>query len=159
MTTDWILAITFTLLVIVLIAVPFIRLQLIARRALDLDSVLPKDSSKPLIPESEFLISIDNDRVTCTRPDGRSESFQWDSLIKVEIMTTSDGPFAPDVFWVFHDDSGAGAVIPSGATGEDQLMDKALELPGFDSKAFIESQSSTSEARFPVWQRSDSGEA
>lgn len=125
----------------------------------DPDREVPDSNDDPLQPESDFVVSSEGDEVKCTRPDGKVESFCWSKLEKVEILTTSEGPLAADVFWVFHDSEGGRASIPCGATGEPALMDKALALPGFDLEKFTVAQASTGDATFPVWTRPEKNEA
>lgn len=106
-------------------------------------------------PESDFSVLEENGKVVCVRPEGKVESFRWDELVRIEILTTADGPFAPDFFWVFFAEEG-GAVIPSGAAGLDPVTDRAFALPGFDHQGFIEGAiPSTEEAGFVVWRRPD----
>lgn len=98
-------------------------------------------------------VILENDTVTCIRPGGTVESFSFQKLISIEILTTEDGPFLPDLFWVFHEEAGGGAVIPAEAEGFQEVADRAFDLEGFDFSRFIESQGSTSPATFPVWKR------
>ena len=77
---------------------------------------------------------------------------EWDDLQRVEIVTTDHGPFAPDVFWVLHGLK-AGCVIPQGATGEKELLERLQALPGFRYEAVIEAMSSTENRRFLCWER------
>ena len=107
---------------------------------------------RPLHPESQFIVTLSDTMATCRRPDGMEESIRWADLQKVEVYTTSDGPFLPDVFWVLHDTQGS-CTIPQGASGEKQLADLLLALPGFDHEAFIQAMSSTQEAVFTCWTR------
>ena len=107
---------------------------------------------RPLHPESQFIVTLSDTMATCRRPDGTEESIRWADLQKVEVYTTSDGPFLPDVFWVLHDTQGS-CTIPQGASGEKQLADLLLALPGFDHEAFIQAMSSTQEAVFTCWTR------
>lgn len=105
-----------------------------------------------LMPESQFLVTISEQAITCQRPDGTTESVRLDDLQKVDILTTSDGPFAPDAFWLLHGTSG-GCSIPHGASGEKELTDLLLALPDFDHGAFIQAMGSTQEALFTCWSR------
>ena len=57
---------------------------------MDLDHPLESDGSSS--SESDFKVSIEKDLVTCKRPDGKEDSFSWNNLSKIEIMTTSEGP-------------------------------------------------------------------
>ena len=110
------------------------------------------DPRKPLEPEVRFVVRLSDSEVLCERPDGKVERVGWADLQKVEVVTTSDGPFAPDVFWVLHGADG-GCAIPQGATGDSQLLKRLQTLPGFDNQAFIEAMSSTEDRRFLCWQR------
>lgn len=106
----------------------------------------------PLPPERYYVLAITDTFVICYRPDGTTESVRLDDLQKVDILTTSDGPFAPDAFWLLHGTSG-GCSIPHGASGEKELADLLLALPGFDHGAFIQAMGSTQEALFTCWSR------
>ncbi len=106
----------------------------------------------PLLPESRFVVRLSDSEVICERPDGKVERVGWADLQKVEVVTTGDGPFAPDVFWVLHASS-TGCAIPQGATGEKELLERLQALPGFDNGAVIEAMSSTSDRRFLCWQK------
>lgn len=86
--------------------------------------------------------------------DNTIESVTWSDLALVEIRTTSDGPFAEDVFWVLHGRTGAGVVVPSSAAPDD-LLPRLQALPGFNNEALIESMNSTTEATFECWRNSD----
>jgi hypothetical protein len=108
--------------------------------------------STRLQPESQFIVTISEQAITCKRPDGTTESVRLDDLQKVDILTTSDGPFAPDVFWLLHGSAG-GCSIPQGATGEPELLDYLQTLPAFDNQAVIQAMGSTQEAIFHCWSR------
>lgn len=126
-----------------------------ASRALDRALHPERHASEPcarLEPESRFIIRLSDSEVVCERPDGRVERVGWSDLQKVEVVTTGDGPFAPDVFWVLYGTSG-GCAVPQGATGDKELLERLQALPGFDNQAFIEAMSSTSDRRFLCWQR------
>lgn len=112
----------------------------------------PSEPPKRLEPECRFVVRVSDAEVVCERPDGRVERVGWDELQKVEVLTTSAGPFTADVFWGLIGTDG-GCCIPQGATGEKELLQRLQALPGFDNSAFIEAMGSTSEARFLCWQR------
>ncbi len=100
-----------------------------------------------LQPESHYLVQISESDVSCARPDGNMESVAWDDLQQVEIVTTDDGPFRPDVFWVLHG-STTGCVVPQGATGEPELLERLQQLPGFRNGAVMEAMCSADNRRF-----------
>ena len=97
-----------------------------------------------LEPESRFIVRISDTEVACERPDGKTERVGWGDLERVEILTTSEGPMVPDVFWILHGTNG-GCAIPQGATGERALLERLQALPGFDNGQVIEAMGSTSD--------------
>ena len=110
--------------------------------------VMPRD----LEPERQFIVRISDTEVACERPDGKTERVGWDDLQRVEILTTSDGPMASDVFWLLHGTNG-GCAIPQGATGERALLERLQALPGFDNAQVIEAMGSATDRRFLCWQK------
>lgn len=93
------------------------------------------------------------EEITYHRENGTIESLQRESIRAVRILTTPDGPFLPDVFWVFQTKEGDSMKIPSEAEGMAALTEELLELPGFVSHSFIEAMASTDYAIFAVWDR------
>ena len=104
----------------------------------------------PLMPESEFSIETTDASVRVMHPDGTIEEVSWDHLTGFDIETNELGPFAPDVFWVIRSPERA-IRVPQGATGDDHLLERLQQLPGFDNEAFIAAMASTEEAVFKVW--------
>ena len=100
--------------------------------------------------ESREKVSFDDERVTRTLADGRQESVRWDELIEVGIMTTDQGPFLDDVFWVLQGVQG-GCIAPSEAEGTGELIIRLQQLPGFDNAAVVKAMGSTQNASFVCW--------
>lgn len=103
-------------------------------------------------PESRFVVRLSDAEVVCERPDGKVERVGWADLRKVEIVTTSEGPLVPDVFWVLHG-SRSGCAVPQGATGDQELLARLQALPGFDNNAVIAAMTCASDRRFLCWQK------
>ncbi|MHA1536253.1 MAG: hypothetical protein ACTSUD_01745 [Alphaproteobacteria bacterium] len=102
----------------------------------------------------DITVAFDSDEVRVTRPGGAVESVRWDQLQTVLIATTDEGPFADDFLWLLIGDPiSNGCVIPMGAEGLEALVDRLVELPGFDHQALIDASSSTENNRFLCWQR------
>lgn len=97
-------------------------------------------------------ISCDDVAVSYTPPDGAVRRLAWADLQAVEIVTTSDGPFAVDVFWALLSD-GPPLFIPQSADRSGALLKRLQELPGFDNLAFIVAMGSSEDARFLCWKR------
>lgn len=110
-------------------------------------------SHAPLQPESQFVVHLSDTEVHCQRPDGRTERVAWGDLQRVEILTTPDGPFAPDAFWVLSG-TDSGCVIPWGATGGDELLERLQRLPRFDNMAVISAAPKSEDAMTLCWQKS-----
>lgn len=104
--------------------------------------------------EAQFVVSFDNDIISVIDPDGKESIVPIKNLTKIDILTTEDGPWAPDVFWRFFiDDNDAEIVFPGGATGETKLLTFMQEnFKNFDSDAIIKAMGSTSLAAFKIWE-------
>ncbi len=104
----------------------------------------------------QFNVTFDEDEVRVDRPDGEAECVRWDRLRAILIATTDEGPFADDFHWLLIGDPiSSGCVIPMGAQGLEALVDKLVELPGFDHQAMIEASFSTENKQFLCWERPD----
>ncbi len=105
-----------------------------------------------LMPESLYVVTVDDEGVTCTPPEGAAQSVAWRDVQAVPIETNDLGPFEPDVFWIIVG-AQARCIIPQGATGAGVLLDKLQALPNFDNEALIEAMSSTENRVFVCWQQ------
>ena len=82
--------------------------------------------------------------------NGSFEQVDLSELEQVRVMTTDDGPYAEDVFFVLIGAAQTGCVVPQGAM-PDQLLERLQQLPGFDNAALIQAMSSTDNAEFICW--------
>ncbi len=110
------------------------------------------DGRPKLKPERDYVVAVSETDVICSRPDGTTESVKWNDLQRVEILTTEDGPFTPDVFWVLYGTTD-GCVIPWGATGEKELMHRLQALPEFRNDVIVNAASLTTNNQLLCWQR------
>lgn len=108
-----------------------------------------------LEPECRFIVRLSESEIACERPDGTVERVGWGELQKVEVYTTSGGPFTTDFYWMLQGADGGGCLVPQGATGEQDLIVRLQALPGFDNEALIEAMSSTDDKKFLCWQRAE----
>jgi hypothetical protein len=102
-------------------------------------------------------IQIDDRGVGRDLGNGKTEHVAWDDLEEVAILTTSDGPFAVDVFFVLMGTNETGCVIPQSAPESSQLLERLQKLPGFDNQAVIDAMCCASDSRFICWRRNVSG--
>ena len=87
-----------------------------------------------------------------TMADGRTETVRWNELSEIAIVTTDQGPFVPDAFWLLHGEQG-GCAVPSETDGMGVLLTELQRLPGFDNEAVIRAMGSAENASFLVWRR------
>ncbi|GHU06754.1 hypothetical protein FACS1894158_14110 [Betaproteobacteria bacterium] len=102
--------------------------------------------------ERNETVQFDDTKVTRTMRDGRQETIQWSELKEVAVITTDEGPFVDDVFWVL---SGAdtGCLVPGEADGAKELLARLQKLPGFNNEAAILAMGSTENAKFVCWSK------
>ncbi len=110
----------------------------------------PKPSK--LMPESLFVVGFDEERFWCTYPGKREQSLRWSELIRVAVETTDEGPLAPDVFFIFGGKERA-LMFPQGATGDEEMLRRLQELPGFNNAALFEAMTCTDNKTFICWER------
>ena len=96
------------------------------------------------------LVSFDDRAIYYVHEDGITEELEWDRLTEVEIVTTDQGPFVEDVFWVLHV-ADQKFVIPQSAEGTSELSERLGTLPGFNYQAAIDAMSCANNCRFPLW--------
>jgi hypothetical protein len=99
-------------------------------------------------------VEFDDTAVRRRMANGTVESITWDELAAIDIMTTDQGPYTDDVFWLLMTrDQSRGCAVPGGAGGFTDLLPRLQALPGFDNAAVINAMGSTGNARFVVWRR------
>jgi len=103
-------------------------------------------------PEADYTLLLTDSGLACEHPRQPREAIGWEEVIEIAIVTTDEGPFAPDVWVLFIGESG-GCSIPQGANGFDMLFDVFKKFPGFNYKAFIKAMSSTENAKFVCWRK------
>ena len=96
-------------------------------------------------------LSIDAHKVVLSDPDGEEERMAWAALREVMILTTDEGPFACDFFWVLVGDGGSEIVIAQEVEGSDALLERLQQLPDFDHQAVIDASYCTTNNKFLCW--------
>ncbi len=91
--------------------------------------------------------------VTLSTKKGEVLTFCWDAIQEFAIITNSLGPFVDDVWNVVRTADGE-ASWPSGAAGEEPVLERMCGLPGFDTQKYIAAMGSTDDAEFVCWRRS-----
>ena len=98
-------------------------------------------------------VIVDSNGVRRSLGDGQEEAITWASLDAVVIVTTDQGPYLEDVFFVLHEGD-HGVLVTHEVACEIRLMPWLQELPGFDNDAVIRAMASTEDAHFVCWKRS-----
>lgn len=107
-----------------------------------------------LYPEKLWTLGIDGTGITGTDNTGTAMFVAVDGLRTVAIETNDSGPWGTDLYWMlFGADGKLGLAFPQGATGEEQVLDYLMKLPGFDHGKMIEAMGCTTNAVFVVWEK------
>ena len=84
----------------------------------------------------------------------RREAVAWKDLVRVRIRTTSDGPVAEDMFFVFEGADGSGCVVPNRLAVATRLLTVLQQrLPGLDNKEVARASGVVTEHWFTIWTR------
>lgn len=107
-----------------------------------------------LLPESRWIVSVDENAIHVVDEAGDAKSVHKADLSGVAIETNDSGPWGADVWWLlFGREDRLVCAFPQGATGEQAALDYLMTLSLFDHREMIEAMSSTGNAVFPVWRR------
>lgn len=110
-----------------------------------------KPEVSSLLPSGK--IEFDAERVTFYHPEGEIQNIQWDELDEVGMVTTDDGPYVEDVFFMLLTEKRNGCAIPQSAEGNEALLARLQMLPGFDNSALIEAMGCASNRNFRLWKK------
>jgi hypothetical protein len=101
---------------------------------------------------------IGSDGITQVVDNSRTTT-RWSDVIEVAIVTTRDGPFAEDVFYLFSISESDGCVVTHDAAERiDLLPELHARFPGLDDKKVIEAMGCTSDNKFVLWNKSTKSE-
>lgn len=97
-------------------------------------------------------VSFDERAITRILSDGTVKKVRWDDLQEVGIVTTDEGPWVDDVYWMLVDSNG-GCSVSKGTRGMNELLARLQQLPGFDNEVFTRAMGSTDNNEFVCWKR------
>jgi hypothetical protein len=95
-------------------------------------------------------IEMDEAGVRCRRGKKIVEQVTWAALVSVDVITTSNGPLADDMFFLLGGTDGSGVAVASNLA-PDGFVERLQQLPGFDSDQLILASGSVENARFHCW--------
>ncbi len=105
-------------------------------------------------PAQAERVECEGERITAHRRGGHEESILWADLAEVRIVTTDEGPWCEDIYWLLTSAGNeSGCAVPGQAEGVIDLLNRLQELPGFDNEAVVEAMGSTKNASFLCWKR------
>lgn len=103
-------------------------------------------------PQVCVSVKLNEDSLIATLLTGQELKLSFADFDRVAVRTTDEGDWTPDVFWIVS----AGqytCLIPQGITGEADLFNHLIRLPGFDKETMISAISSTENSEFECWKR------
>jgi hypothetical protein len=98
------------------------------------------------------VVVADDSGLSIVKPEKESKQFLWSEVNHVGILTTSDGPFFDDVFFIIRTDQTA-VCIALGDAVKIQLLSYFEKFPGFKWDKAVEAMTYTTEASFECWDR------
>ncbi len=108
------------------------------------------------MPEALWSVGLDDDIIWVIDADGNRSAAPLADLGAIVIETNDSGPWGADLWWIFDEPDGAMASFPEGATGEQEVIDYLMTLPGFDFDKHGQAVRSTENASFVVWKLKES---
>lgn len=105
-------------------------------------------------PQPRESVAFDEVGVTRKMLTGKRETIRWDEVNRIRIVTTDDGLFSEDMFWVFENAAQTkGCFVENGAEGLRDLLKHIQTFEGFNNLNVVEASGSTRNAEFIVWTR------
>ncbi|HET6328410.1 MAG TPA: hypothetical protein VFG04_27255 [Planctomycetaceae bacterium] len=99
----------------------------------------------------DYRLSMTDDEVACEHPKRIREAIRWEDVNRIWYVTTSDGPWLPDAWFVLEGEQG-GCSFPTEATDINNFWDQLKQrFPGFDYQPII--RGGTDDARYLCWER------
>lgn len=104
-------------------------------------------------PRQREFVQIDEQGVAVQTRSGR-EHVAWSDLNKVRILTTSEGPWIEDVYFLLETADGHGCAVPHEAAVRTRLLEELqARLEGVRDDKIIEAMGCTNNDSFTIWER------
>lgn len=89
-------------------------------------------------PGGPYTVIINDEGIACEHPRRKREYIRWDQVNEIRLVTTDEGPFLPDMWYLFIGES-SGCSVPSEAKDFDRLWDEfEKRFQGFNYEAILE---------------------
>ena len=80
------------------------------------------------------------------------EEIRWREITEIRILTTNEGPFHEDVFFLLKGANDKGCLIPHDAAVRAELLEELQSrFPGLDDRTVIEAMGCTDNNSFLIW--------
>jgi len=100
-------------------------------------------------------ITLNDRSVRLVGPPGAARAMRRADLSVVLVETHMSGERVSDVWWLLYGRAGEPALrAPQGASGEKELVDWLMSLPGFDVDALTRAMRFRGNATFELWKAS-----
>lgn len=99
------------------------------------------------------IAQVDADGVAVKTKKG-IERIDWSALTSVRILTTDEGPWMEDVYFLLEGQDGKGCAVPHGAAVRIRLLEELQSrLPGLQDDKVILAMGCTGNASFTIWEK------
>ena len=109
-----------------------------------------KENDNKLLPESKWVVEIIGSSIKAFDYDGNEKSLELNEVNQIIIETNDSGPLGTDVWWKISGKDNS-LLVPGGATGETEMLEKFQTFKNFDNEILINAMSSIDNAKFIVW--------
>ncbi len=96
------------------------------------------------------VVEVDERQISYFAAD-QGGAVSIEALVRVTVVTTSDGPWAEDMHWLLEEDGGARLLIPNAATGTEKLFDAFAALDGVDYSMATKAMGSVGNDSYVIW--------
>ncbi|GIK34951.1 MAG: hypothetical protein AMXMBFR45_07840 [Gammaproteobacteria bacterium] len=104
-------------------------------------------------PRQHEFVQVDDEGVA-VKTKGGVERVNWTDIQRVRIVTTNEGPWVEDVYFLFEAQGGHGCVVPHGAAVRIKLLEELQSrLPGVQDDRVIEAMGCTDNDSFTIWEK------
>ncbi|HEY9753867.1 MAG TPA: hypothetical protein V6C97_01755 [Oculatellaceae cyanobacterium] len=95
-------------------------------------------------------VTMTDEAITRTVSSGETESVRFDDLEEVYIVTTDQGPFVEDLFYVLKGHHG-GTIIGQEWASRVGLMERLFKLPNLNLEQIVQAMASIDNHAFLIW--------
>jgi hypothetical protein len=118
-------------------------------------SIAPDVFAAERTRKAQTVVAVTGSEIVLTSPKGEVRRVAWSSLTKVVLRTTDEGPYLPDIFWLFYAGGDKPALTVIGGTEGDQDLVPALQerLPHFRNDLLIKAMTSPYNHIYLLWEK------